>query len=106
MISYEIIMTPDSENDLIELSDYISDVLLAPKTAISYLREIRNEIKKLENFPKKYAILQEEPFYSLKIRRFIVNNFFVYYRIDEENRIVYILNIIYYKREQLKAIIL
>ena len=41
MISYEIIMTPDSENDLIELSDYISDVLLAPQTAISYLREIR-----------------------------------------------------------------
>ncbi len=104
MISYEIIMTPDSENDLIELSDYISDVLLAPQTAISYLREIRSEIKKLENFPKKYAILQEEPFYSLKIRRFIVNNFFVYYRIDDESNIVYILNVIYYKREQLKAI--
>ena len=49
MISYEIIMTPDSENDLIELSDYISDVLLAPKTAISYLREIRN--KKIRKFP-------------------------------------------------------
>ena len=104
MISYEIIMTPDSEEDLIELGDYIAKVLLAPQTAINYIREIKKEIKDLKHFPKKYKIIQDEPFYSLKIRRFIVNNFYIYYRIDEENNIVYILNVIYSKRNQLKAI--
>lgn len=104
MISYEIIMTPDSENDLIEISEYIAKVLLAPLTAISYIREIRKKIKELEYFPKRYKIITKEPFYNLKIRGFTVKNFLVYYRIDEENRIVYILNIIYAKRNQLKLL--
>lgn len=104
MISYEIIMTPDSEEDLIELGDYIAKVLLAPQTAINYIREIKKGIKDLKHFPKKYKIIQDEPFYSLKIHRFVVNNFYIYYRIDEEEKIVYILNVIYNKRNQLKVL--
>ena len=59
MISYEIIITPDSEEDLIELGEYIANVLLAPLTAINYIRKIKNGIKDLKLFPKKYKIIQD-----------------------------------------------
>ena len=47
MDSYEIIMTPDATTDLVELRDYIADILLVPDTALSYIRAIRKEISKL-----------------------------------------------------------
>lgn len=37
MKNYQIIVTPDAENDLIELRDYISNVLLVPETAREYI---------------------------------------------------------------------
>ncbi|MGI6672214.1 MAG: hypothetical protein ACOX58_11670 [Christensenellales bacterium] len=43
MDSYEIIITPDAIADLVELRDYIADVLLAPDTARSYIQAIREE---------------------------------------------------------------
>lgn len=46
MDSYEVVMTPDSIADLIELRDYIADVLLVPETALSYIRSVRQEIAK------------------------------------------------------------
>ena len=40
---YEIIITPDAEKDLVELRNYITDVLLARDTARSYVRAIRKK---------------------------------------------------------------
>lgn len=38
---YEVIATPDAEQDLVDLFDYISTVLLAPETAAKYLSKLR-----------------------------------------------------------------
>ena len=40
MTSYKIIVTPDAENDLVELRNYIAGVLLVYDTAINYIRTI------------------------------------------------------------------
>lgn len=36
MDSYEIIITPDAESDLIEIRDYIAYTLLVPEVALNY----------------------------------------------------------------------
>ena len=38
---YEIIMAPDAEADLLEVRNYIADVLLVPDTALSYILDSR-----------------------------------------------------------------
>ena len=38
------------------------------------------------------------------IRKMIAKNFYIYFRIDESNHKVYILNIIYTKQDQLKRL--
>ena len=43
MDHYDIILTPDATADLFELRDYIAEVLLAPDTALSYVRTIREQ---------------------------------------------------------------
>lgn len=47
MKNYPILVTPDAENDLRELRDYIADVLLVPETAKDYIRMLREGIGKL-----------------------------------------------------------
>ena len=104
MTSYKIIVTPDAEDDLVELRNYIAGVLLANDTATNYIRTIRNEIGSLSEMPEKYKSVDDEPWHSRGIRKFLVKNFFVYYRIDDTNKKVYILNVIYARRDQLRAL--
>lgn len=104
MDTYEIIMTPDAAADLAKLRDYIADVLLVPDTALTYIRSIRAEIGTLAQMPGRIAPVSEEPWHSRGIRKIMANNFYVYYRIHEETKCVYILNIIYNKRDQLKML--
>lgn len=104
MPSYQIIMTPDAEADIAELRDYIADVLLAPDIALSYVRIVRTEIASLAEMPARYKRMDDEPWHSRCVRRVLAKNFYIYYRIDEPAKTVYILNVIYARRDQLKAL--
>lgn len=58
---YKIIITPDAEIDLVELRNYIADVLLARDTAKSYIRAIWKEIDTLNEMPARYKPVNDEP---------------------------------------------
>jgi len=61
MQTFKMIMTDDATADLIELKNYIAEVLLVPDVALSYVRAIRMEIEKLKNMPKKFRLVDNEP---------------------------------------------
>lgn len=65
MNTYEIIMTPDAATDLVELRNYIADVLLVPDIALAYIRTIRTEISKLANMPQRISPVPEEPWHPI-----------------------------------------
>ena len=104
MKTYSISITPDAEADLWAVRNYIADTLKAPDTALDYILAIRNEIAKLEYIASTIAPVLDEPWHSRKIRRIPSKGFFVYYRIDEDNDIVYVMNIIYQKSDQIKIL--
>ena len=83
MSDYRIIVTPDAIRDLTELRDYIADVLLAPETALACIQTIRREIGSLARMPARNKCVDQEPWHSRGVRKIIVKNFYVYYRIDE-----------------------
>ena len=47
MTQYRIIVTPDAADDMVELRNYIAEVLCAPNTALSYIRAVRKELASL-----------------------------------------------------------
>lgn len=104
MPDYRIIITPDAICDLTELRDYIADVLLAPETALQYIQTIRREIGTLSRMPARHKCIDLEPWRSRGVRKIIVKNLYVYYRIDDPAGTVYVLNVIYLRRDQLKAL--
>lgn len=104
MNSYEIIITPDAEEELYEIRDYIAVTLQAPGVALRYLRAIRAEIEKLSYMADSIAPEEKEPWHSRGVRKILVKNFFIYYRAESTQGKVYILSVIYSKRDQLKAL--
>lgn len=104
MDSYEIIITPDAEADLLEIRDYIAYTLSVPDTARNYIRAIRSEIQKLTYMASSIAPVEREPWHSRGVRKIIVKNFYIYYRPDDSSGKVYVLNVVYAKRDQLKAL--
>ena len=104
MKSFQVLITPDAENNLIELRDYIAEELLSPQVAREYLRFLQVEIEKLSYLATVFAPIPDEPWHSQGIRRVAVKNFLIYYRIDTDSNCVYVLNVIYGKRDQLAAL--
>ena len=104
MDEYEIIITPDAAEDLWELRNYIAEVLLAPDTALEYVRTVRQEIAGLAQFPARFKPMDEEPWHSRGVRKLLAKNYYVYYWIDEPQKRVFVMNVIYARRDQLQAL--
>ena len=66
MDKYQITITPKAKNDLIDIGDYISFILLEPETAERFVKGLRRSISQLQYFPKKFPIIQD---YILKYRK-------------------------------------
>lgn len=104
MEHFEIIITPDAEADLSEIRDYIAYTLLAPDVALNYIKAIRKEIEKLSYMAASIAPIDKEPWRSRGVRKIIAKNFYIYYTVDKPAGKVYVMNAIYAKRDQLKAL--
>ena len=104
MDSFQIVITPTAKNDLIEIRDYIAYVLGVPQVALHYIRDIRKQIEKLSYLAPSISPVTFEPWHSKGIRKVIANNFYVYYWLNIDTKKVYIITILYAKRDQLKAL--
>ncbi|MCI8639964.1 MAG: type II toxin-antitoxin system RelE/ParE family toxin [Coprococcus sp.] len=104
MDSFEVIITPDAENDLNNLDNYITFQLMAPDTAIRCIRDIRAKISELRSTPKRYRLVEDEPWHSRGVRRMNAKNFAVFFYVYEEYSEVYIQNVIYQKRDLPKVL--
>ena len=71
MDKYEIIITDDAVKELDDIGEYIADVLQAPKSALAYLKVIREAINKLETYPQRIAVVSEAPWGDYGVRRIV-----------------------------------
>lgn len=104
MDEYTVILTPDAEDSLNELDDYITFGLMAADTAMIYLRDIRKEISSLCSAPKRFRLIEREPWHSRGVSRMNAKNFAVFFIVVEQDREVYVLNVVYQKRDLPKVL--
>lgn len=81
---YEVKVTRQAMAQMKEIVHYISAELLAPEAANKLLDKMRHAIAALSSMPKKHALIEEEPWKHEGVRKIIVNNFLIYYWVDEE----------------------
>lgn len=96
MDKYNIEYSKEAKQDLIDIKKYIKYNLQEPDTAKRLINKIRIEINKLKNKPKLYAIIDDDFIKKLRIRKIIVDNYIVFYRIN--NTSIQIVRILYGRR--------
>lgn len=93
--AYSVIYSPEAKDDLREIYSYIAYDLQAPERAKGQVNRIRKEIRSLDFMPSRYAIVDWEPWKSMGMHRVPVDNFVVYYAVNDGSHTVTVIRIFY-----------
>ena len=96
MKKYSIEYSKKSKEDLIGIKQYIKYNLQEPETASKLISKIRKSIKTLKENPEIYAIIDDDIIRKLEIRKLIVDNYIIFYRIKNDS--IEIVRIMYGRR--------
>ena len=101
---YKIEYLPIAVQDMVEISTYIAKELNNPTAAENLADKMINSIERLAEFPYINAVYN--PIRPLKneYRRLTVDNYVVFYTVDEMQKIVTIHRAIYGKRDYNKIL--
>lgn len=92
---FRIVYSLVALDDLKSIYKYISEKLLAESVARKQVDRIRKSIRDLDLFPKKHKVVDWEPWKSLKMHQMSVDNYVIYYLINDEDNFVTITRIFY-----------
>ena len=104
MDEYEVRITRQAREHLREIRRYIECKLQSPLAAKNILLAIRNKIQSLARMPRRVHLTPEQPWHDSGVRRDRVNNYYLYFWIDEDNKKVQVIGVIYVRREQSKQL--
>ena len=85
---YHVITLPSAEQDFLRIFNYISDELFNIEAAMSLLDEFEKAKVKLSTHPTSYTI--HETVGRFDFRKKIINNYLIFFNINEETKTVYI----------------
>ena len=86
---YEIHYTPSAIQDMLDKADYIAYALKSPETALTWYRELRQDIQQdLATFPYKHSVYHVKPWRDQGVRLMVTGKDMVLYTIDAEEKIV------------------
>ena len=97
-MSHNIFLTQTAIQDMQDTLDYIEYSLNNPEAAEKMHNLIVAKLKTLQDFPKRNAPVPDEILASCGIRFTNVNNYIIFYVIDEDNTAVTVLRILYNRR--------
>jgi len=95
LIKYIVRMSIKAKKDIQSIVDYIRYELMELSIARKYEKLIKEEIQRLEYSPQKYAAISSDNVKINNTRKLVVKNYIVFYRINEEEKIVNIVRVLY-----------
>ena len=98
-MTWEIQYTEKARDDLRGIYEYIAYNFFVPMTAKKLVKNIMEDISKLDINPHIFPLYKKEPWFSRGLRFFMVKNYNVFYVPDESSNTVYIIRIMYGGRD-------
>ena len=95
LVSYSDIALRDLRN----IFEYIAFQLKEPGIATAQVNRIRDSNRSLDTFPARNKAVEWEAWSNYVMRQVSVDNFTVFYTIDDEKFSVYVVRIFYGKRD-------
>ena len=92
-MNYTVNISSQADKDIRAIYEYIALSLLSPENAEAQLSRLENRIENLNQLPKRF------PVYKNDIRLRPVDNYLVFYSVEESAGTVSILRVMYGKRD-------
>lgn len=99
MTEYEIQIENAAERDMYNILTYITETLKEPALALRIYKSIKEQIDKLSTLPARNRVVDDQPYASIGVRRLFVENYVVFYFIDETVLTVNVIRVLYNRRE-------
>jgi len=96
---YHVQTSAMAEIEMKKIADYISDILYSPQAAYNLMYELRKQIRKLNQMPKRNALVSDERLAKKGIRTIPVKNYCIFYIVDEKTLTVTIISVMHSGRD-------
>ncbi len=103
-LMYNLVITEYANADLESIVSYIVNELSNEVAATSLLDGVEKCYSHLKNTPYMYELCNNSQLKKMQYRRIVINNYIMVYRIDDNNKIVYILRFFYGRRDYINLI--
>ncbi len=101
---YRLVITRLADSDLVEIVDYISTELSNPSAALGFLDEVELQYEHLRSNPRIFPVCLDSRLAEKEYRKVIVGNHLMLFRIDEEADTVYVLRVVYHRRDYINLL--
>ncbi len=99
---FEVKVSPQAVEDLLEIKDYIENELLNPIAAQNTVEKIVEIFEDLANYPEIGIPVERYVSFSTDYKFVLANNYFIFYRIKED--CVKVIRIMYSRRDFVKIL--
>lgn len=100
LCEYRYELTERAVKDLDEIAGYLRDDLDNAREAMSLLYEVSKCVQRLCSFPASGSRILEEYLPEKNVRKVIVGNYILYYRVLKEQELVRVLRVVHGSRDQ------
>lgn len=100
LCEYRYELTERAVKDLDEIAGYLRDDLDNARAAMSLLYEVSKCVQRLCSFPASGSRILEEYLPEKNVRKVIVGNYILYYRVLKEQELVRMLRVVHGSRDQ------
>ena len=98
-MKYTIHYTKKAALDLYSAAYYIKTDLLNPQAAYNLIMETKKRVSSLEHMPEKHPLLLDPVLRSHGLRCIVINNYLVFFIVEQEKKTVHIIRYIYGRRD-------
>ena len=102
---YRIKITSQAKLQIRDIAKYIALELQNPDAALKLIDLFEKAIQSLEQFPERYALVEEKIWRDRKVHYVVVNNYLVYFKVDTAKFEIYVIAVIYGGRNQQQALL-
>jgi plasmid stabilization system protein ParE len=96
---YKLEYLPIAVRDMAEIAAYISHVLSNPAAAEKLAVEMTEAAERMTAFPYMYAVYASKKPLQNEYRKLLVQNYILFYCVDETSKIVTITRVLYARRD-------
>ena len=103
-MDYRLSVSTDAHNDIDEIINYIACELCNPQAAKDFLDDVHSSYCNVVKNPFMYSLCDDERLQLAGYRKIVIKNFLILYRVDEHERLVSVVRVVYSARNYAEII--